>query len=1379
MSSESFNSGTPASATRTAVYDPANPASSLLAVNMSNITRLTNSNYLMWSKQIQALLEGHELHSFLEKTNSTPEASIVVNGVSEPNPDYSPWRRQDRLLYSAIIGAISIPIQPLVASATTTHEVWSTLNLVFGTPTRGHIKQLKFQIKSCVKGSKTISEYLRLIKTKSDELALLGKPLDAEDLIEQILAGLPEEYKSEIDAVNGRDNLISFSELNEKLLNREAMIVCDQPTTPSFPATANVTTRTNYNNNNNNNNNRGNWRPNMPRNNNSNYVPNNNNTYNGGRGPRPYLGRCQACGIQGHSLQRCPSFRVVAADATQHNNNNNLQLRPTAHTAYVNAQHPDAWLLDSGASHHVTSDLNNLASHTQYVGSDGVVIGNGANLPITHTGSLSLKTPSRDFTLNNILYTPSMQKNLISVNQFCKTNNTSVEFFPNMFQVKDLPTGTPVLTAPVNGNMYEWPTAQSCAPTALAATHSSSLDWHHRLGHPAFPILQKISSSFSPGFSCRNLHSYHCNACSINKSHKLPFHDTSITSSRPLQIVFSDVWSSPVHSFDGYKYYLLLVDHFSRFMWFFPLKLKSQVAATFIKFKQLVETQFNTKLTTLYSDNGGEFIALRSFLANNGISHLTTPPHTPEHNGLSERRHRHIVETGLALLTHAKIPTSYWTYAFAAAVYLINRMPTQVLSMDSPHVRLFGVTPNYSKLRVFGCLCYPWLRPYTTNKLQPRSTPCVFFGYSLTQSAYLCFDPSTSRMFVSRHVHFVENQFPFVSLAAPLSSEVEIQEPAWVPSITPTLHHHQTAQVLVPLSPAADQSPATTLPTAQPAPPQPATTVPTESSDQQHVPSQLQQRMITRSQNQIVKPNPRYCLSTTLAPYIEPNTIHQALADEKWRQSACAEFNAAIQNHTWDLVPKEEATNIIGNLWLFRTKFNADGTVDKLKTRLVAKGCHQRPGVDYHETFSPVIKAPTIRLLLGQAARLNWPLRQLDINNAFLQGTLNEDVYMLQPKGFIDRDRPDHVCKLNKALYGLKQAPRAWYTELKNHLLGLGFKNSVADPSLFFYTTQGIYLFILIYVDDIIITGNSDDNIQRLMDNLSRRFSLKDLGELSYFLGIEVLRTQQGIHLSQRKYIGDLLYRENMTNAKPVPTPMSASTSLSVRDGEPLDNPAAYRTLVGSLQYLLLTRPDIAFAVNKLSQFMHKPTTTHWTAAKRVLRYLAGTYTAGIFLSRHSNMSLHAYSDADWAGDKDDYTSTGAYVVFLGQHPISWSAKKQTGVARSSTEAEYRAVSATASEVKWLFSLLREVGVKIDSVPTIYCDNIGATYLSANPVFHSRMKHLALDYHFIREQVQNGTLRVTHVSTKDQLADGLTKPLPRTRFGMLFTKIGITQRAPS
>lgn len=228
-----------------------------------------------------------------------------------------------------------------------------------------------------------------------------------------------------------------------------------------------------------------------------------------------------------------------------------------------------------------------------------------------------------------------------------------------------------------------------------------------------------------------------CPDCAINKTHKLSFFQNTITSSRPLQYIYIDLWSSPVLSVDGYKYYLVLIDHFSRYTWLYPLKQKSQTKEIFKTFKALVENHFNTKIGTLYSDNGGEFVALRSVLAEAGISHLTSPPHTLEHNGISERKHRHIVETGLSLLTHATMPRSYWTYAFATATYLINRLPTPVLKMDSPFHKLFGTKPNCSKIRVYGCLCFPWLRPYTSHKLEERSTPCVFIGYSPSQSGYL------------------------------------------------------------------------------------------------------------------------------------------------------------------------------------------------------------------------------------------------------------------------------------------------------------------------------------------------------------------------------------------------------------------------------------------------------------------------------------------------------------------------------------------------------------------------------------------------------------------------------------------------------------------
>ncbi|RVW75058.1 Retrovirus-related Pol polyprotein from transposon RE2 [Vitis vinifera] len=567
-----------------------------------------------------------------------------------------------------------------------------------------------------------------------------------------------------------------------------------------------------------------------------------------------------------------------------------------------------------------------------------------------------------------------------------------------------------------------------------------------------------------------------------------------------------------------------------------------------------------------------------------GFSHYTTAPYTPQQNGVSERRHRHLVETGLTLLSDASLPLSYWPHAFRTATYLINRQPT----------------------------------PLLTNRNSGSHSDVL-----------ISHDPVLPSSLHPTHTHTVADLTLSQSHSIP---------PSCVQTGDPRLH-----------------------------------------------------KMTTRSMNNIFKPKQLHLVSKHPIPLaIEPTCVTQAVNHPQWRDAMSTELTALMKHGAWDLA------------------------------RLVAKGYTQIPSLDYKETFSPVVRPATIRCVLTIAMMNGWPLRQMDINNAFLHGTLIETVYMTQPPGFKDTSKPDHVCRLRKAIYGLRQAPRAWYTALRTALFQLGFKNSKADSSLFIYTHGPIICYFLVYVDDLVITGNDIQFVDHIIQKLGENFSLKDMGNLSFFLGVEVIPTHAGLFLSHHQYIRDLLSTTNMLGAKDVSTPLSTTASLKLFDGTtPIDS-IDFRRVIGSLQYLSLTRPDISFAVNKLSQFMHKPTTTHWTATKRLLRYLKQTIFHGIQLTRNTTSVLT-------------------------------TSKKQRVVARSSTEAEYRALANAASETVWLNSLLHELGFPLKVPPLLLCDNLGATHLSFNPVNHSRMKHIQIDLHFVRELVQNGTLHVIHAQLVSQL----------------------------
>jgi histone deacetylase 1/2 len=504
------------------------------------------------------------------------------------------------------------------------------------------------------------------------------------------------------------------------------------------------------------------------------------------------------------------------------------------------------------------------------------------------------------------------------------------------------------------------------------------------------------------------------------------------------------------------------------------------------------------------------------------------------------------------------------------------------------------------------------------------------------------------------------------------SSPISIgSEQPTTPSSSPSPSHSPTHETVTssPISSQQNQ-PNSSNPTF-------TTPVPATLHGQPVISNHNDHHMITRAKTGNLKP--KAYLSA-----LEPTTVRAAMSDSKWLAAMQLEYKALMENKTWSLVPLPPHKKAIGCKWVFRVKENADGTVNKYKARLVAKGFAQTTGFDFTETFSPVIKPVTIRIILTLAVTYKWPVQQIDINNAFLNGVLQEEVYMHQPAGFENSDK-SLVCKLHKSLYGLKQAPRAWYDKLTQTLLSFGFVKSKCDPSLLVHSHNGAVTYVLVYVDDILITGSAPQAVHDLIHKLNVHFSLKQLGQLDYFLGIEVHQLSTGaLLLNQAKYIRDLLCKVKMENSNPIGSPMVSTCRLSKYGTDTFSDPTLYRSIVGALQYITVTRPDIAFSVNKVCQFMARPLDTHWKAVKRILRYLNGTLHHGLRISPSLNgppFSLRAYSDSDWATDQDDRRSTSGSCIYFGPNLISWSSKKQQLVARSSTEAEYRSMAHTTADL--------------------------------------------------------------------------------------------------
>ncbi|RVW28759.1 Retrovirus-related Pol polyprotein from transposon TNT 1-94 [Vitis vinifera] len=1033
-----------------------------------------------------------------------------------------------------------------------------------------------------------------------------------------------------------------------------------------------------------------------------------------GRGQRPH---CTYCNKLGHTRDRCyqlhgrpprtahmaqssdsplPQPPSSSASQTSQASIASVAQPGNASACLTHTSSLGPWILDSGASDHLSGNKDLFSSITTTSDLPTVTLANGSQ---TVAKGIGLALPLPSLPLTSVLYTPECPFNLISISKITRTLNCSITFSDKFVTLQDRSTGKTIGIGRESQGLYH---LTSDSSPAVCISTDAPLLIHNRLGHPSLSKFQKMVPRFS------TLSSLPCESCQLGKHTRVSFPKRLNNRAKsPFELVHTDVWGPcRTASTLGFQYFVTFIDDYSR-------------------------SQFT------------------SFMSHHGILHQSSCAHTPQQNGVAERKNRHLVETARTLLLHNHVPFRFWGDAVLTACYLINRMPSSVLHDQIPHSLLFPDQPLYFlPPRVFGCTCFVHILTPGQDKLSAKAMKCLFLGYSRLQKGYRCYSLET-------HL-----------LPIPIVSPPDAMPPR------PLQVYHRRPRVVAPLP--FPEAPADSLPIPS-ASPAPALPSPNDLP--------IAVRKGTRSTR---NPHPIYNflsyhrLSSPYSAFVSaissvslPKSTHEALSHPGWRQAMVDEMAALHSNGTWDLVVLPSGKSTVGCRWVYAVKVGPDGQVDRLKARLVAKGYTQVYGSDYGDTFSPVAKIASVRLLLSMAAMCSWPLYQLDIKNAFLHGDLAEEVYMEQPPGFVAQGESGLVCRLRRSLYGLKQSPRAWFSRFSSVVQEFGMLRSTADHSVFYHhNSLGQCIYLVVYVDDIVITGSDQDGIQKLKQHLFTHFQTKDLGKLKYFLGIEIAQSSSGVVLSQRKYALDILEETGMLDCKPVDTPMDPNVKLVPGQGEPLGDPGRYRRLVGKLNYLTITRPDISFPVSVVSQFLQSPCDSHWDAVIRILRYIKSTPGQGVLYENRGHTQVVGYTDADWAGSPTDRRSTSGYCVFIGGNLISWKSKKQDVVARSSAEAEYRAMALATCELIWLRHLLQELRFGKDEQMKLICDNQAALHIASNPVFHERTKHIEVDCHFIREKIASGCVATSFVNSNDQLADIFTKSLRGPRIKYICNKLG-------
>jgi hypothetical protein len=832
------------------------------------------------------------------------------------------------------------------------------------------------------------------------------------------------------------------------------------------------------------------------------------------------------------------------------------------------------------------------------------------------------------------------------------------------------------------------------------------------------------------------------------------------------------------------------------------LKDKTQVHECLEVALNRVKRETGSSVKYLRTDNGTEYVneKVRNLLIQHGIEHERSPPDVKQANGMAERENRTLMDGARTLLYDATMEEGLlkrlWIEAVATAAYLRNRVPNRGNTKVTPYEQWFKQRPDVAHLRIFGSPAFTRIPDHFRRKLDPKAKKQIFVGYDWkTTKIYRVYDP------LDRKVHRVGDTIVCEQTQHDSQTQKESVSPATSRDFRhvellsfPQLHDESSSDTGSPsivVTPPIDDSPHET---------QEVLADPKMDENQEHerMSRKRPHEGLLFDTNTPDRPPPRKrgrpkasktgakwkvlntenpsdrelrtrgeqkaTLIAERSSAHDPKSYTEAMQREEaseWKTAMDDEMASLTQHETWTLVHLPKDKQAITGRWVLKTKIHEDGTIHKYKARFVARGYAQVEGVDFFETYAPVVRADTIRTLLATANAKDWTMQQFDVKTAFLYGPLEEEVYMEQPEGY--HDGSDRVCRLHKGLYGLKQSPRQWNGLFHQFLMEEGFEQCPDDPCLYKTTVQGTAMFLCLYVDDGLVVAEQEYVILDFLQRLKNKFDVTSQPPDMY-VGIRIQRNraQRIMSLHQSGYISRVLTRFGMLDATTTTSPADPAHKLTkdmkAEAGQATNFP--YREAIGCLNYLaVMTRPDIAFAVNKAAKFCEDPQPAHWQAVKRILRYLKLTMHIGIIYSG-KDTSIATYCDSDYAGDLDTRRSTSGTVSLMNGGPITWNSSTQTVTALASTEAEYMAMSVAMKDILWLRRLWSFIHGTQPSKPTpLYVDNQGAIALSKNPDFRRRSKHIETKYHRLREEQEEGRLQAIFIPTSEQVADVFTKEL--------------------